>query len=352
MNPDPRRPAPADAARPRAERARRIADVLRQQITAGAHPDGFLPDERALGAQFGASRNAVREALALLRAEGLVTRRPGVGTTVTARRHRHGLDRLAGLAEALDAYGEVVNEVRAARLDPAPPPAVAARLRLPTGTGAVYLERLRRLNGEPLSLDTTYLPVDPGRALLERDLVHRDVFALIEEVTGQPLGRAEVTVHAVTASAPVAALLGVAPGAALFAIDRLTRLADGRPVDAETLYVRADRLTLRATVHRAAPAGLVETGEARKAAEAGEAGSGENAGSGQTAGSGETGPTEVGEPAGSGAPGEPRNPGAAPRPGATPRPGEATPDADRAAGSAGTAGTAGPAPDHRPGAAR
>lgn len=239
------------AERPRAERARRIADVLRGQITAGEHPDGFLPDERALGAQFGASRNAVREALALLRAEGLVTRRPGVGTTVTARRHGHGLDRLTGLAEAVEAYGEVVNEVREARVDPAPPAAVAARLHLPAGAGAVYLERLRRLNGEPLSLDTTYLPTDPGEAVLQRDLVHRDVFALIEEVTGQALGRAEVTVHAVTASAPVADLLQVAPGAAVFAIDRLTRLADGRPVDAETLYIRADRLTLRATVHRA-----------------------------------------------------------------------------------------------------
>jgi len=34
------------------------------------------------------------------------------------------------------------------------------RLGLPPGAGAVYLERLRRLDGRPLSLDTTYLAAD------------------------------------------------------------------------------------------------------------------------------------------------------------------------------------------------
>jgi GntR family transcriptional regulator len=36
----------------------------------------------------------------------------------------------------------------------------------------------------------------------------------------------------------------------VFAIERLTRLADGRPVDLESMHIRADRLTLQATLHR------------------------------------------------------------------------------------------------------
>ncbi|WP_224227834.1 winged helix-turn-helix domain-containing protein [Streptomyces sp. FXJ7.023] len=59
--------------RPRAERARQLADVLRQQITDGGFPGGALPDERVLGTRFAASRNAVRQALSLLRQEGLIT---------------------------------------------------------------------------------------------------------------------------------------------------------------------------------------------------------------------------------------------------------------------------------------
>ncbi|QKG19019.1 GntR family transcriptional regulator [Actinomadura verrucosospora] len=249
------------SSRPRAERARQAADVLRQQITGGAFPGGTLPDERELGERLGASRNAVREALALLRAEGLITRRRGVGTTVVAAKHGHGLDRLAGLAEALTGHGTVTNEVREFGRVPVPPPVVAARLGLPPGAGAVRVERLRRLEDEPLSLDTTYLPGDIGEGLLRRpgigrELAERDLFGLIEEVAGQPLGRAEVQVHAVAAAPATAAPLGIPAGSAIFAIDRLAHLADGRPVDSEAVHIRADRLTLRATLYRtAAPPG-------------------------------------------------------------------------------------------------
>jgi len=243
-------PGPWGSSRPRAERARQVADVLRQQITSGAFPDGALPDERALGQRLGASRNAVREALGLLRDEGLVVRRRGIGTTVVTPKYGHGLDRLAGLAETLTGYGTVTNEVRAARVVPDPPAAVRERLGLPDGAAAVHLERLRRLGGHPLSVDTTWLAPDVGRAVLTRDLVNRDVFDLIEESTGAVLGEAELTVHAVNADPDTAALLEIADGAAVFAIDRLTRLADGRPVDAESLRVRADRLALHALLHR------------------------------------------------------------------------------------------------------
>lgn len=241
---------------PRAQRARQVADVLRQQITSGVFGDGVLPDERTLGVRFGASRNAVREALSLLRAEGLITRRPGVGTTVVLPKYGHGLDRLAGLAETLTGFGKVTNEVRAAHRVPHPPAAIAERLALPAGSGVVYIERLRRLGELPLSLDTTYLAADVGEDLLGRDLAGRDLFELIEETTGRQLGSAEVTVHAVAAGPDTAMLLDIPAGAAVFAIERLTRFADGRPIDMESIHIRADRFTLHATLHRNAKATL------------------------------------------------------------------------------------------------
>ena len=240
------------SSRPRAERARQTADVLRQQITSGAFAGGVLPDEAHLGLHLGASRNAVREALGLLRDEGLITRRRGIGTTVVTPKYGHGLDRLTGLAETLTGYGTVTNEVRTARVVPDPPRAITERLHLPGGAEVVYLERLRSLGGHPLSFDTSWIAPDVGRPLLECDLAHRDVFGLIEEITGAALGGAEITVHAVTADPDTAGLLEIPAGAAVFAIDRLTRLADGRPVDAESLRVRADRLALHARLHRGA----------------------------------------------------------------------------------------------------
>jgi GntR family transcriptional regulator len=253
-----RRQVPAEwvSSRPRADRARRLADVLRERIAAGAFPDGVVADERTLAFELGASRNAVREALGLLRDEGLITRRRGVGTTVV--RPKYGqLDRLAGLAEMLKGYGTVTNEVRVAEVTSDAPAAITDQLDLPAGSAVAHLERVRKLDGRPLSVDSTYLTPEVGRTVLNGDLVGRDVFALIEETPGCVLGRCEVAVQAAVADLETATLLEIAPGAAVFQIDRLTRLADGRPVDAEELWVRADRMTLHATLHRASliPAG-------------------------------------------------------------------------------------------------
>jgi GntR family transcriptional regulator len=240
----------ADGRRLRADRARQVADVLRREVLSGAFAGGVLPPEDSLAREFGASRNAVREALATLRAEGLVTRIQGVGTLVAAEKYPHGLHRLLGLAETLREHGEVVNEVRTAGLV-VPPPAIADRLALPSEAGSVvYIERLRRLNGVPLSLDLTYLARDVGEPLLDDDLAHTDIFAMIERHTGQDLGRAELSVEALSADPHSAALLAVPQGAALLMVERLTHLADGRPVDLEYIRIRGDRLVLRGELHR------------------------------------------------------------------------------------------------------
>ncbi|MFC7621892.1 GntR family transcriptional regulator [Microlunatus sp. GCM10028923] len=244
-------PADQTSAQPRRDRADRLAEELRGRIGSGALPPGDRLDEASLATEFGASRNAVREALDLLRAEGLIERRRGAGTRVLPAKFGHGLDRLAGLAEALADRGSVRNRVLAAEELAGHPEPGADRLGLGDGEPVVRLERLRLINGEPLSLDLSYLPVDVGRPLLDADLEGTDVFALIE-AGGHRLGLAEVTVHASNASAAVAAALGIEPGDAIFTIERLTRLADGRPVDDEVLRVRADRLSLHATLRRGA----------------------------------------------------------------------------------------------------
>jgi len=248
----PRQAAPDrldGARRLRADRARLVADVLRRQIQQDAFAGGVLPGEASLVREFGASRNAIRAALSILRAEGLVTRVQGTGTVVVARKYPHGLGQLLGLAETLREHGDVVNEIRAAGLVE-PPPAVAARLELPTATSVVYLERLRRLNGLPLSLDLTYLVPDIGEPLLDADLEHNDIFALVESQAGQPLGGASLTVEAVNADPHSAAVLEAPPGAAMLLVERLAHLADGRPVDLEYIRIRGDRLVLRGDLIR------------------------------------------------------------------------------------------------------
>jgi GntR family transcriptional regulator len=224
-----------------------MADVLRRQVLRDAFADRMLPSEASLAREFGASRNAVRAALDILRAEGLIARVQGTGTVVTGRKYTHGLDRLAGLAETLREHGQVVNEVRAVQAV-VPPPAVADRLH--AHGNVIYIERLRRLNDLPLSLDLSYLIPEVGQSLLGEDLEHNDIFALIERHAGQDLGAASLTVEAVSADPHSAAVLETPPGAAVLLVERLACLADGRPVDLEYIRIRGDRLVLRGELSR------------------------------------------------------------------------------------------------------
>ncbi|OBI20084.1 GntR family transcriptional regulator [Mycobacterium sp. E2327] len=235
----------------RSDRARRVADVLRQQIHAGAYPDA-LPAEHELAAEFAVSRNTVREALAVLKNEGLIDRGPKVGTHVAQRKYAHGLDALLGLKETFKHLGEVRNEVRAA-MPVTAPPSVARRLGLQAGGQAVFVERLRYLGDLPLSLDLTYLAPDIGSRILDYPLETNDIFALIEEVSGQRLGSASLALEAIPADAHSAATLQVPDGAALLMLERLTSLDDGRPVDLEYIRMRGDRITMRGSLIRSKP---------------------------------------------------------------------------------------------------
>lgn len=240
--------APTPLRRPRADQARLVADVVRHQIHAGGYPDG-LPTEAELAADFLVSRNAVRQALAALKSEGLIDREPKVGTHVAIRKYDHGLDALVGLKETFKGYGEIRNEVRATMTVSAPP-SVAGKLELSPGEPVVFIERLRYLGDLPLSLDMTYLASDVGEAVIAHPLENNDVFSLIELVTGQRLGHAAVAVEAVSADPHSAAILQVPDGAASILLERLTHLDDGRPVDLEYIRMRGDRITLRSNMIR------------------------------------------------------------------------------------------------------
>jgi GntR family transcriptional regulator len=197
----------------RADRARQVADVLRQQILAGTFDDA-VPAEHTLATEFNEIRSRTGRAG---RAEG------------DAARARRGAQRSG----------------RGARGDPA----VARRLRLAPGEQAVYLERLRYLDELPVSLDLTYLAPDIGAHVLEHDLAHNDVFALIEQFAG-PLGSADLALEAVTADAHSAATLQLPQGGAVLLLERRSRLADGRPVDLECIRMRGDRITMRGSLSR------------------------------------------------------------------------------------------------------
>lgn len=64
---------------------KQLADILREQILTGAlAPDSRLPSEQHLGQAHHIGRDSVRDALGILRSEGLIVTASGVGSRVRA----------------------------------------------------------------------------------------------------------------------------------------------------------------------------------------------------------------------------------------------------------------------------
>ena len=126
-----------DAADPRAV-YQRIAHDLRTQILSGDLPPGSaLPSETELVRRYGSSRGPVRQAINLLRSEGLIDSHQGRGVFVRQRPTTRRLS-IEGVADrtngTLDSVEDVDGRLEVLRYMPTAAPAeVANRLALPEG---------------------------------------------------------------------------------------------------------------------------------------------------------------------------------------------------------------------------
>ena len=228
-----------------------IREELRERIVSGVwKPNDPVPSERALMSQYGVSRITVRQALGELQKESLIFKLAGKGAYVAQVRPFQELGRLQGFAEAMEARGhETFNRVIAIEHQAASE-LVASRLRLAPGAPVTELRRVRFLDRQPVSLDITWVPRAIGDRLERSDLASRDIFLIIENDCAMPLGHADLVIDAGLADETLGAQLGIAIGAPVLRIERLTHDASGRPVDYEHLYCRADNFQYRLRIER------------------------------------------------------------------------------------------------------
>ncbi|MEB4677056.1 GntR family transcriptional regulator [Enterobacteriaceae bacterium G50] len=143
-----------------------IADKLRLRLNSSDYSVGSpLPAEKILAKEFGVARMTIRKAVDMLIAWGLVVRRHGSGTYVARKDVHHETTNLEGLAEVLRQQGkEVVSKVLVFEVMPAPP-AIASQLRIQINERIYFSRRVRYVDGKPLMLEDSYMPVKLFRTL-------------------------------------------------------------------------------------------------------------------------------------------------------------------------------------------
>lgn len=235
---------------------RQIADQLRDAIGRSEFPPGAkLPSERVLMDRYQTSRVTVRQAIAVLGAEGLINIEHGRGVFVRTRPplRRLGRERLgrrereagkgALLSDALAAGREASAEVEVAR--GVAPPEIAERLHLSQGDQVLIRRRRMLADGQPVQLATSYLPLQlvEGTQIEQADTGTGGTYARLEEL-GHRLGRFQEDLSARMPLPDEARALRLGAGVPVIRVVRTAFDEQGAPVEVNEMVLAADRYEL------------------------------------------------------------------------------------------------------------
>lgn len=236
---------------------RQIADHLRSSILRGdITPGGPIPSEQELCDRYNAARGTIRQAIAILRNEGLVMSERGRGTFARerppvrrlghdrfARRHRKA-GKAAFIAET-EAAGRVP-EVRVLQVEPVDsPPEIAKRLGIRSSSRVLLRRRLYLVDGHPVEMASSYLPwsIAKGTPIAEIDPGPGGIYARLED-----LGfRLKHFTEEVTSRMPLpeeSGALRLAAGVPVFRLIRTALDTSERPLEVCDTVMAADAYVL------------------------------------------------------------------------------------------------------------
>jgi GntR family transcriptional regulator len=220
-----------------------VKNAIKANIVSGKWSKGHqLPGESELCRMFDVSRTVIRQALKELEYEGLIYRVKGKGTFVDEPKIEQSMaQELTGFYQDMVKRGLTpITKVLKQELTLANE-LVASRLEVEVGDRVIKLQRLRGVNDEFISYDTTYLPYDICPAVLHTDFTSRSLYGFLEDELGLTIARGYRTLEAVLADEYVARLLQIHKGAPLILLDSVVYLDDGRPIEYFRSYHRGGR---------------------------------------------------------------------------------------------------------------
>ncbi|MFV2061976.1 MAG: GntR family transcriptional regulator [Chloroflexota bacterium] len=230
--------------------SRQTLRIRLRELIAVAQPGDRLPSERTLSRRWKAARMTVRNATDALVAEGLVARRQGSGTYVLPAPVVRSLGLTSFTQDMRDrglVPGSRLLEFEIERADGA----TAARLRIPVGDSVHRFTRLRLGSGEPMAIETVWIPsaLVPGLAPVDLDGSLYELLATRYRLTP---GSADMTIEPSLPDASVRRTLGISDQQACLLVRMTDSNHRGRVMMIADCIYRGDRYQLSARV----PAGV------------------------------------------------------------------------------------------------
>lgn len=208
------------------------------------------PSEREIAGELDISRMTARAAISKLVTDGYLYSVPGKGTFVSDPKLRQDLLELTSFTEDMLSRGmrpgtrllgvETVSQVA---------PQIERMLRVPSGARLVRVCRLRTADGQPMCVETSYLPEARIPWLHQEDLETGSLYRLLED-RGIVMVKAEEYLEATLIAEEESELLTVPVGSPALLIERVTYTEGDEPIEYVKSLYRGDRYRFRAMLFK------------------------------------------------------------------------------------------------------
>lgn len=209
-----------------------LAGVLSQSIASGYYPVGrTLPSEKEMTVIHGVSRQTVRQAIAVLKRQGLVSSRPGIGSIVLPSPQGPELFRpITRGTDLMEFFAATeLHRVSHERVQSNEELSRLLECRRGTQLSEACFLRKRPSNALAMCVLRAYVPVKFAAAQLTPPVASGPLFRNIERMFGEQITEVRQDVTAAILDRSSAELLQAAPGDAALRVVRFY-FANGRPI--------------------------------------------------------------------------------------------------------------------------
>lgn len=204
-------------------------------------PHEKIPSERDLCEMWGFNRTTLRFAIQRLVIEGKLYQKKGSGTYVSEPKLIRNLQNLSSLSEEVRGNNKTLTskilDYRVIESNKE----TTKKLHLTLGSKIFVLTRLRYIDEEPVTIETSFMDYGRFSMLTNHDFSKESLYSVIEE-KGVKLIKGEESIGITYATNYEAELLNIEPGKAVFYVSGIVYDGEDQPVEYFKSIVTSDKI--------------------------------------------------------------------------------------------------------------
>ncbi len=204
-------------------------------------PHEKIPSERDLCEMWGFNRTTLRFAIQRLVIEGKLYQKKGSGTYVSEPKLIRNLQNLSSLSEEVRGNNKTLTskilDYRVIESNKE----TTKKLHLTLGSKIFVLTRLRYIDEEPVTIETSFMDYGRFSRLTNHDFSKESLYSVIEE-EGVKLIKGEESIGITYATNYEAELLNIEPGKAVFYVSGIVYDGEDHPVEYFKSIVTSDKI--------------------------------------------------------------------------------------------------------------